>query len=199
MRDGKIIRYFNEDVKKVVDRMKTRMPEGLEFQVLSDQPTAVEHRIHHFVRCFIEAVVIVIIVGLFLMDWRSALVLATAVPLTVAMTLIGMQLLHIPLQQISIASLIIALGMLVDVPVVASDGINRELHKGESRLRAAWLGPLHLRHPMMFGTLINIFAFLPLLLLTGDKGEFMKSLPIVITISLLAALLVSVTFTPLIS
>ncbi len=199
MRDGKITRHFNEDVMKVVGTMKARTPEGLEFRVLSDQPTAVEHRIHHFVKCFIEAVVIVIIVGLFLMDWRSALVLATAVPLTVAMTLIGMQLLHIPLQQISIASLIIALGMLVDVPVVASDGINRELHKGEPRLRAAWLGPLHLRHPMVFGTLINIFAFLPLLLLSGDKGEFMKSLPIVITISLLAALLVSVTFTPLIS
>jgi len=199
MRDGKIIRDFNEDVKKVVAAMKARMPEGIEFRVLSDQPTAVEHRIHHFVRCFVEAVLIVIIVGLFLMDWRSALVLATAVPLTVAMTLVGMQMLHIPLQQISIAALIIALGMLVDVPVVASDGINRELHLGEPRLRAAWLGPLHLRHPMVFGTLINIFAFLPLLLLTGDKGEFMKSLPTVVTLALGAAFLVSVTFTPLIS
>ena len=199
MRDGKIIRYFNRDVWKVADAMKARSPEGIEFRLLSDQPTAVAHRIHHFVRCFIEAVVIVIIVGLFLMDWRSALVLATAIPLTVAMTLVGMLLLHIPLQQISIASLIIALGMLVDVPVVASDGINRELHLGEPRLRAAWLGPLHLRHPMVFGTLINIFAFLPLLLLTGDKGPFMNSLPTVIAISLLAALLVSVTFTPLIS
>lgn len=199
MRDGEIIRYFNRDVMKVVEAMKSRIPEGIEFRVLSDQPTAVEHRIHHFVRCFIEAVVIVIIVGLFLMDWRSALVLATAVPLTVAMTLVGMQLLHIPLQQISIAALIIALGMLVDVPVVASDGINRELHLGEPRLRAAWLGPLHLRHPMVFGTLINIFAFLPLLLLTGDKGEFMKSLPMVVTLALAAAFLVSVTFTPLIS
>ena len=78
--------------------------------MLSDQPTAVEHRIHHFVKCFIEAVLIVIIVGLFLMDWRSALVLATAIPLTVAMTLIAMQMLNIPLHQISIASLIIALG-----------------------------------------------------------------------------------------
>lgn len=199
MRDGEIIRYFNRDVMKVVEGIKPRIPEGLEFHVLSDQPTAVEHRIHHFVRCFIEAVVIVIIVGMFLMDWRSALVLATAIPLTVAMTLVGMQMLHIPLQQISIAALIIALGMLVDVPVVASDGINRELHLGEPRLRAAWLGPLHLRHPMVFGTLINIFAFLPLLLLTGDKGEFMKSLPAVVTLSLLAALLVSMTFTPLIS
>jgi len=126
-------------------------------------------------------------------------VLATAIPMTVALTLVGMYLLDIPLQQVSIASLIIALGMLVDVPVVASDGINRELHRGEPRLRAAWLGPLHLRHPMVFGTLINIFAFLPLLLLAGDKGEFMRSLPLVITLALAAALLVSVTFTPLMS
>jgi multidrug efflux pump subunit AcrB len=198
MRDGKIIRHFNEDVKKVVETMKARSPEGIEFRVLSDQPTAVEHRIHHFVRCFIEAVVIVIIVGLFLMDWRSALVLATAIPLTVALTLIGMQLLHIPLQQISIAALIIALGVLVDMPVVSADGINRELHNGESRTRAAWLGPLRLRHPIVFGTLINIFAFLPLLMLTGDKGEFMKSLPAVVSMALLAALLVSFTFTPLV-
>src|SRR4029434_10769411 len=93
----KATRHFNEDVTKVVDAMKQRSPEGLEFRVLSDQPTAVAHRIHHFVRAFIEAVIIVIIVSLFLMDWRSALVLATAVPLTVAMTLIGMQMLHIPL------------------------------------------------------------------------------------------------------
>jgi multidrug efflux pump subunit AcrB len=199
MRDGEIIRFFNRDVMKVAETMKARMPEGMEFRVLSDQPTAVEHRIHHFVRCFVEAVVIVIIVGLFLMDWRSALVLATAIPLTVAMTLIGMQMLHIPLQQISIAALIIALGMLVDVPVVASDGINRELHLGEPRLRAAWLGPLHLRHPMVFGSFINIFAFLPLLTLTGDKGAFMKSLPMVVTLALAAAFLVSVTFTPLMS
>lgn len=199
MRDGEIIRYFNRDVWKVADAMKVRSPEGIEFKLLSDQPTAVAYRIHHFVRCFIEAVVIVIIVGLFLMDWRSALVLATAIPLTVAMTLVGMQMLHIPLQQISIAALIIALGMLVDVPVVAADGINRELHLGEPRIRATWLGPLHLRHPMVFGTLINIFAFLPLLMLTGDKGEFMKSLPAVISISLMAAFLVSITFTPLVS
>jgi len=199
MRDGKIIRHFNQDVWKVADAMKARSPEGIEFQLLSDQPTAVAHRIHHFVRCFVEAVVIVIIVGLFLMDWRSALVLAMAIPLTVAITLIGMQMLHIPLQQISIAALIIALGVLVDVPVVAADGINRELHLGEPRIRATWLGPLHLRHPMLFATLINIFSFLPLLMLTGDKGEFMKSMPAVVSISLMAALLVSKTFTPLIS
>ena len=198
MKDGKIIRQFSRDVTRVMAAMKARMPEGLEVRVLSDQPAAVAHRINHFVKCFLEAVMIVIVVALFLMDWRSALVVATAIPLTIALTLIGMNLLNVPLQQISIAALIISLGMLVDVPVVASDGINRELHRGEPRLRAMWLGPYHLRHPMVFGTLINIVAFLPLVMLSDDKGVFMQSLPQVVTLSLLSALLVSVTFTPLI-
>lgn len=199
MRDGKIIRHFNDDVKKTVETMKARTPEGLEFRVLSDQPTAVDHRIQHFMKCFMEAVAIVILVALFLMDWRSALVLATAIPLGVAMTFVGMQILGIPLQQISIAALIIALGLLVDVPVVASDGINRELHQGEPRSRAAWLGPVRLKHPMVFGTLTCVFSFLPLLMLSGDKGEFMKSMPTVVTLALLSALLVSFTFLPLVS
>ncbi len=199
MRDGKIIRHFNEDVMKLVERMKTRTPEGIEFRVLSDQPTAVDHRIKHFMKCFMEAVMIVIVVALFMMDWRSALVLATAIPVGVAMTFVGMQVLGIPLQQISIAALIIALGLLVDVPVVASDGINRELYRKEPRLRAAWLGPLRLRQPMVFGTLTCVFSFLPLLMLYGDKGEFMKSMPTVVTLALLSALFVSNSFLPLIS
>jgi multidrug efflux pump subunit AcrB len=199
MKDGKIIRKFNQDIQQLVAGMKPRLPEGIEIQALSDQPTAVAHRIQHFTRCFLEAVLIVVIVALFLMDWRSAVVVATAIPLTVAMTLVGMYLLHIPLHQISIAALIIALGMLVDVPVVASDGINRALYHGEPRLRAAWLGPTQLRHPMIFGTLINIVAFLPLLLMPGDKGAFISSLPIVVTLALASALLVSFAFTPLIS
>ncbi|HEY5914281.1 MAG TPA: efflux RND transporter permease subunit [Verrucomicrobiae bacterium] len=198
MKDGKIISRFNEEVRRLVDSLKPRLPEGMRIQTLSDQPAAVAARIHHFARCFLEAVLIVIVVALFLMDWRSALVVATAIPLTVALTLVGMYLLRIPLHQISIAALIIALGMLVDVPVVASDGINRALHSGEPRLRAAWLGPFRLRHPMVFGTLINIVAFLPLLLLPGDKGAFISGLPIVVTLALASALLVSVTFTPLV-
>src|SRR5258708_33965022 len=98
-------------------------------KALSDQPKAVAVRIHHFIRSFVEAVIIVIIIALLLMDWRSAAVLATAFPLTVGLTLITMQLLHIPLHQISIAALIIALGMLVDLPVVASEGLHRPLRQ----------------------------------------------------------------------
>lgn len=197
MKEGNKISEFNRAVRNVLEAARPRLPEGVDIITLSDQPASVEHRIHHFMRCFLEAVIVVVLVALFLMDWRSALVVATAIPLTVAMTFGGMALLGIPLHQISIAALIIALGMLVDDPVVASDAINREMAHGRSRGTAAWFGPYRLRHAIMFGTIINIVAFLPLALLPGDKGAYILGLPIVVTLSLVSSRLVSMTFIPL--
>ena len=199
MKEGNIISQFNAAVNEVLDQVRSRLPEGMSVLTISDQPEAVAHRIHHFMRCFIEAVVVVVLVALLLMDWRAAFVVATAIPLTVAMTFGGMALLGVPLHQISIASLIIALGMLVDDPVVASDAINRELAHGQPRGIAAWLGPHKLRRAIMFGTTINIVAFLPLALLPGDKGAFIVALPVVVTLALLSSRLVSMTFIPLLA
>jgi multidrug efflux pump subunit AcrB len=183
----------------VLAQLQPRLPDGVEIVKLSDQPASVVRRIQHFLQCFIEAIVVVVLVALLLMEWRSALVVATAIPLTIAMTLGGMALFQVPLHQISIASLIIALGMLVDDPVVASDAINRELAHGQPRARAAWLGPFNLRRAILFATVINIVAFLPLLLLPGDKGAFIYALPVVVTLALVSSRIVSMTFVPLLS
>jgi multidrug efflux pump subunit AcrB len=195
MKKGSIIHDFKAAVLDKIDRLK--LPSGTEVITVSDQPAITAHRISGFLRCFIEAVLVVVLVALLLMDWRTALVVAVAIPLTIAMTLGGMAVLGVPLQQISIAALIISLGMLVDDPVVASDGINRELADGQPRGIAAWLGPFKLRRAIFFGTIINIVAFLPLALLPGDMGAFIISLPIVITLALISSRIVSMTFIPL--
>src|SRR5262249_47606253 len=101
------------------------------------------------------------------------------------------------IQQVSIASLIIALGLLVDDPVVAGDAIKRGLAEGHPPLVAAWLGPTKLATAIMFATITNIVAYLPFLLIPGDTGTFLYSLPVVITCSLVASRLVSMTFIPL--
>lgn len=195
MKAGSIIRDFKTEI---LDRLEAlTLPEGVEYLIVSDQPEATAHRIGQFLKCFVEAVLVVVLVALLLMDWRTALVVAVAIPLTLAMTLGGMALLDVPLQQISIAALILALGMLVDDPVVASDGINRELANGHAPRIASWLGPYRLRRAIFFGTLINIVAFLPLALLPGDMGAFILSLPIVITLTLVSSRVVSMTFIPL--
>lgn len=197
MKEGNIIGQFDDDVQQVVDTLEGRLPDGMEILKLSDQPTSVVRRVQHFIECFVEAVVVVVLVALFLMNWRSALVVAAAIPLTIAMTVGGMALFHVPVHQISIGALIIALGMLVDDPVVASDAINREMAHGQPRGLAAWLGPFKLRRAILFATVINIVAFLPLALLPGDKGAFIIALPAVVTLSLVSSRLVSMTFVPL--
>ncbi len=197
MKPGNVIGKFKQAAVSVIDHAKPNLDKDVSILTLSDQPAATAARIGQFVECFVEAVCIVVLVALLLMDWRTALVVAMAVPLTIAMTLGGMALLQIPLQQISIASLIIALGMLVDDPVVAADGINRELAEGHPRLIAAWLGPYRLRRAILYGTVINIVAFLPLALLPGDMGAFIIALPLVITLALVASRIVSMTFIPL--
>ncbi|MCX6850796.1 MAG: efflux RND transporter permease subunit [Verrucomicrobia bacterium] len=195
MKAGNIIHDFKEAVLAKIGSLT--LPDGIQVITVSDQPAATAHRISEFLRCFIEAVIVVVLVALLLMDWRTAFVVAVAIPLTISMTLGGMAALHVPLQQISIAALIISLGMLVDDPVVASDGINRELADGQPRGIAAWLGPFKLRRAIFFGTIINIVAFLPLALLPGDMGAFIISLPIVITLALVSSRIVSMTFIPL--
>jgi multidrug efflux pump subunit AcrB len=197
MKSGQVIGEFSRSVREAIDRVQPQLAKGLRIVTVSDQPKSVERRLEQFGKCFGEAVLVVIFVALLLMEWRAAVIVALAIPLTIAMTLGGMALAGIPLHQISIAALIIALGMLVDDPVVAADGINRELAQGQPRETAAWLGPFKLRRAILFATIINIFAFLPLVLLPGDKKSFIYALPVVVTISLIASRIVSMTFIPL--
>ena len=109
------------------------------------------------------------------------MLIAVSMPITLGITFGIINTLGIDLQQVSIASLIIALGLLVDVPVVSGDAIVRELGDGKSRFDAAWQGPTKLFKTMAFATVTNIVSYLPFLLLPGDTGKFLYSLPIVIS------------------
>lgn len=194
---GTHIADYDRDISAALAEMKLRLPPDLRVERTSNEPEEVHHKIHSFNKCLIEAVLIVILVSLLFMEWRSALLVAVCIPITVAMTLGLAQLVGIDLQQVSIAALIVALGMLVDAPVVAADAINRELASGSPRSIAAWLGPKRLARAVFYATLTNIVAFLPLLLVEGKTGDFIYSLPIVVSFSLVAAMLVAWTFAPL--
>src|SRR5439155_23650424 len=148
-------------------------PEDLVIRRTSDQPLQVRENISLFMSSLYEAILLVVLVGLIgFWEWRSTLLLALSIPITLAMTFGFMHLLAIDLQQISIASLILALGLLVDDPVVAGDAIKRSLAEGWKPLVAAWLGPVKLATAILFATITNIVAYLPLLALGGDVGRF---------------------------
>jgi multidrug efflux pump subunit AcrB len=198
MRSGKQIGEFGKAIDSALADLKNRLPEDLVMARTSDQPLQVNENISLFMNSLYEAVFLVVIVSLIgFWEWRSALIMALSIPITLLMTFGMMHLLGIDLQQISIASLIIALGLLVDDPVVAGDAIKRDLALGHPRIISAWLGPTKLATAILYATVTNIVAYLPFLLLGGATSEFIYSLPVVLACSLVASRLVSMTFIPL--
>lgn len=197
LRSGVQATVIGEKLDGVVAETRATLPPDLLVEKTSDQPELVREKIGDFLRALAEAVAIVIAFALLFMERRSALLVAASIPLTLAMTFGMMDLLGLDLQQVSIAALIIALGLLVDDPVIASDAINRELAHGVPRERAAWQGPTKLAKAILYATLTNSVAFAPLLLVTGSMGEFIHSLPMVVVLSLISSRIVSMTFMPL--
>src|SRR5216684_2111332 len=198
MRDQQQIASFGQAVDEKLAQLKQILPTDLIIAHTSAQPLQVKENIHLFLRALMEAIILVVGVSLIgFWEWRLALIMALAIPITLAMTFGVSYMLGIDLQQVSVATLIIALGLLVDVPVVAGDGIKRGLAEGLPRRVAAWLGPTKLATAIFYATLTNIIAYLPFLMLSGNTGEFLKSLPIVMTTALLCALAVAMTFVPL--
>lgn len=198
MASGEQIREFGRNIDAELENLRKFLPRDLMIVRTSDQPRQVEENIDLFMDALYEAIGLVILVSLIgFWEWRSALLMAFSIPITLAMTFGFAYMLHIDLQQVSIASLIIALGLLVDDPVVAGDAIKRSLAEGNPGIIAAWLGPTRLAKAIMFATITNIAAYLPFLKLSGNTGTFLYSLPIVMACSLVASRLVSMTFIPL--
>src|SRR5262249_45791612 len=184
MRAGEKIGDFGAAVDAALGDLRRRLPEDLIIARTSDEPLQVEENVDLFMNSLYEAIALVVLVSLVgFWEWRSALLMALAIPITLAMTFGMMYVLGIDLQQVSIASLIIALGLLVDDPVVAGDAIKRGLAAGHPPVIAAWLGPTKLATAILFAPLTNIVAYLPLLILPGDTGTFLYSLPLMICYS----------------
>jgi multidrug efflux pump subunit AcrB len=198
MRPDEQIDAFGAAVDQALAAIGVAIPSDLIVARPSDQPLQVRESMDLFMRSLYEAVALVVLVALVgFWEWRSALVLALAIPITLAMTFVFMHALGIDLQQVSIASLIIALGLLVDDPVVAGDAIKHSLERGHPPRVAAWLGPTRLATAILFATITNIVAYLPLLMLSGGLGHFLYSLPVVLACSLVASRITSMTFIPL--
>ena len=200
MRSGEQIFKFGEAVDKALATVRPQLPADLILARTSDQPKQVKELVSLLMSSLYEAIALVVIVALVgFWDWRAAALMACSIPLTLAMSFGIVHILGIDIQQVSIATLIIALGLLVDMPVVAGDAIKREMGSGSPRDLASWIGPTKLAKAIVFATITNIVAYLPFLLLTGDTYYFLYSLPIVMTCTLVASVIVSFTFMPLLA
>jgi len=200
MRQGEQIAVFGQEVDRVFKELEGQLPKDLIIARVSDQPLQTKETVDLFMKSLYEAIILVVVVAFIgFWEWRSALLMAISIPLTLAMTFGMMSLLGIDLQFVSIGSMIIALGLLVDVPVVSGDAIKRELEAKALQINAAWRGPTKLSKAILFATITNIVAYLPFLLLSGSTGKFLYSLPVVLACSLIASYIIAMSLIPLLS
>jgi len=130
------------------------------------------------------------------MGLRNALVVSTAIPISILMTFVVMYLLQIPIHQISLTALIVALGILVDNAIVVCDTIQTNLNNGESKIDASFLGTKRCIIPIFTATVVIVAAFLPLMGMPGPAGKFLISIPLVLITSIVASYLVAMFITP---
>lgn len=198
MQPGNNIVAFGEDVQTKLNEAKALLPADVDVTVINDQPAVVDHAIGHFIKEFIIAIVAVMLVTVVLLPPRVAATAAFAIPLTIAATFTVLQMMHIELHQVSLAALIVVLGMVVDNAIVIVDAYVENLDHGMSHWDAAWRSAHELLIPVIAATIAIVLAFAPLnAFLTGNSGEFIWALPVTVAVALGLSLIVALLMTPL--
>ncbi len=197
MEDGGNILRLGTDLKQKIAAAQKELPLGLEIHQVSDQPSVVNASIHDFVKTLAEAIVIVLAVSFLSLGLRTGLVVAGCIPLVLAGTFVVMYAAGISLHKVSLGSLIIALGLLVDDAIIAVEMMSVQLELGHSRFDAACHAFRATAKPMLTGTLITCCGFIPVAFAKGMASEFCQALFPVIGTALLLSWLVSVMVAPL--
>jgi multidrug efflux pump subunit AcrB len=197
MREGGNILSLGELVKEKITYLQTVYPIGIEFDFVAFQPYHVDRKVKDFIGNLLQAVGIVLIVMLLFLGLRTGLVVASLVPSAMIMSLMVMGFFDIGLDQMSLASLIIALGMLVDNAIVMSESIMVQMAGGKPAKQAAVDSASELRIPLLVSSLTTAAAFLPIYLAESGVGEYCAPLFKVVTITLLCSWLLSITMIPM--
>ncbi len=197
MQEGNNIVEFGKAVDAKLAEIRENIPSRFQVHKIIDQPLIVEHAVNHFLFEFFLAIVSVIIVTMVLLPLRVATVAAMAIPMTVAATFALLYFAGMDLNQVSLAALVVALGMVVDDAIVIADNYVELMDHGISRGEAAWRSASDLLIPVLTATVTIIAAFMPLLILKGSVGQFIFALPVAVSMSLTASFVVALFFTPL--
>ena len=196
MSSGGNVVELGKRLEKEVSRFEANLPVGYQLNFATFQPKIVEVSISDFMGNLYQTVAIVLIVVVLFLGWRTGIVVGMIVPLTLLLALPFMNLLNIPFHGVSIAAMIISLGLLVDNGVVMAEEIRTRVQAGEDRYEAAISAGGALGMPLLTSSLTTILAFMPLMLAENSTGEYMRSLSQVIAITLLSSWVLALFATP---
>ena len=193
---GANILELGKDVANATAEFMKAVPQGINVDLIADQPKVVEHAVGEFVHSFIEALAIVLFVSFVALGWRTGIVVAASVPLVLAIVFIVMNAMSLDLHRITLGALIIALGLLVDDAIIAVEMMVVKMEQGWDRVRAASFAWESTAFPMLTGTLVTAAGFLPIGFANSAVGEYAGGIFWIVAIALVASWFVAVIFTP---
>lgn len=195
---GSDVPSLQERVNEMMRILEKQLPSGAEKVSIYTQQERVDELFSDLSREMIIAVIAVLLVCTLGLNLITAFVVALAIPISLAVGLMFLPTLGITLNMISIVSLIIVLGILVDDAVVVNDNIERRLSVlGEKPMRAAVMGAKEVSISILTATLATIASFGPLMFLSGNAGQFIRPVPIIISLTMLASMIMSLTIIPI--
>ncbi|MEM9628731.1 MAG: efflux RND transporter permease subunit [Pseudomonadota bacterium] len=175
------------------------LPHGIEHQLLFDQSAYTAKRLGELGQNLLIGVSLVIGVLLITLGWRAAFVVAITLPLTALLSLAILQKLGVPIHQMSVTGMIVALGLMVDAAIVMTDEIARRIRHRKAREKAVGAAVRRLAVPLLASTATTVFAFMPMAVLPGPAGDFVGSIATAVIVMLITSFLLALTVTPAIA
>ncbi|MDR3570542.1 MAG: efflux RND transporter permease subunit [Syntrophobacteraceae bacterium] len=190
----------DEVLKEARNFERTALPEGVHLRVTRDYGQTADAKVNDLMEDLIVAIVIVVLLLSYTLGWREGIIIALAVPVTFSLTLIVNLLCHYTINRVTLFALILALGLVVDDPIVDVENIHRHFAmRNESPFDAIVSAVNEVRPPIILATLAVIISFLPMFFITGMMGPYMAPMALNVPIAMLASLLVAFTITPWLS
>jgi multidrug efflux pump subunit AcrB len=199
VREDVRVDHWFDNAKTVVVNAKADMPQGVDLSAIFDQNTYVRTRLSDLLTNLLLGALAVTIVIFVMMGWRSAIVVGAALPLSAMLVLTGMRVLEIPIHQMSVTGLIIALGLLIDNAIVMVDEVSLRLREGDSPAAAVSNSVRMLAIPLFGSTLTTALSFGPIALMPGPAGEFVGAIAINVILAVSSSFLLALTVVPAIA
>lgn len=190
------IDHWASRAEDTVQQFRSRLPKGVDLDIIMQQSDYVAQRMNSLARNLLLGVSAVAMVTLIFMGWRSSLLVTSTLPIASLMVVGGMSFLGIPIHQMSITGLIIALGLLIDNAIIATDEIDLSLRRGNTPLFAVRDMVTRLFAPLLASTVTTAFAFAPIALMEGPAGEFVGSIAITVMLAIFSSFALAMTILP---
>ncbi len=196
VQSGTRLDLWSKVADKKIAEFKSELASSIGLPIIFAQSSYVEERLNSLILNVLLGAGLVFGVTIIMMGWRSALIVSSALPLSVLMVFGWMNWLNIPLHQMSITGLIVALGILIDNAIVMVDEVQNELRKGIKASSAIKHSIQNLAIPLLSSTLTTVLAFLPIALLPGSVGEFVGTIAVTVIVAVCCSLFISLTIIP---